>query len=157
MSPRPADQLLPVLIHNMQPSFPPAVCNNAVWAVGEISVKISGGFGPYLESILPGLVAILDRSPAPPRMLLENTGLALGRLCLSCPEILAPHVAHFGPKLCVAISTVKDSCEEKDQAFLGLCHVIVANPQGFVPVRAIGKKREQEKRKGRRRKKEKSR
>ena len=91
---------MPILIANLDSNaLPAAVCNNAAWAIGEIAVRINADMVPYATDALEALVGIINKVPDPPKTLMENTGLALGRLCLACPEIVAPHLGIFAGKL----------------------------------------------------------
>ncbi|KAM7287550.1 transportin-1 [Ixodes scapularis] len=63
---------LPILGQNLNPEII-SVCNNATWAIGEISVKLGRDMKPYIPMVLTQLVTIINR-PNTPKTLLENTG-----------------------------------------------------------------------------------
>lgn len=50
-----------------------SVCNNSIWALGEISLKIGEGMRQYVRGILPQLILVMNREEGP-KTLLENTG-----------------------------------------------------------------------------------
>nr|CAD7393150.1 unnamed protein product [Timema cristinae] len=66
---------LPILGQNLNPEFI-SVCNNATWAIGEISVKLGQDTRPYIPMVLNELIVIINR-PNTPKTLLENTGMML--------------------------------------------------------------------------------
>lgn len=64
---------LPILGQNLNPEFI-SVCNNATWAMGEISIKLGPETRPYIPLVLNQLIDIINR-PNTPKTLLENTGM----------------------------------------------------------------------------------
>lgn len=64
---------LPILGQNLNPEFI-SVCNNATWAMGEISIKLGPETRPYIPLVLTQLIDIINR-PNTPKTLLENTGM----------------------------------------------------------------------------------
>ena len=75
---------LPIMIANLDPAYT-AACNNAGWALGEITMQVGTQIGPYVEPMLVRLIDILNTQKN--RNLLENTAIAIGRLGLQCPEV----------------------------------------------------------------------
>uniref|UniRef100_A0AAQ4NTE0 Transportin-1 n=1 Tax=Gasterosteus aculeatus aculeatus TaxID=481459 RepID=A0AAQ4NTE0_GASAC len=67
----PAD-FMPILGTNLNPELI-SVCNNATWAIGEISIQMGSDMQPYIAMVLHQLVEIINR-PNTPKTLLENTG-----------------------------------------------------------------------------------
>ncbi|EPY86988.1 hypothetical protein CB1_000283005 [Camelus ferus] len=63
---------MPILGTNLNPEFI-SVCNNATWAIGEISIQMGIEMQPYIPMVLHQLVEIINR-PNTPKTLLENTG-----------------------------------------------------------------------------------
>lgn len=49
------------------------MCNNATWAIGEISIKLGADTKPYIQLVLNQLIEII-KSQNTPKTLLENTG-----------------------------------------------------------------------------------
>ena len=68
-----AAKFLPLLAANVDPEQI-SVCNNAIWALGEIAVKIGDDMKPYVPLFIKQLVLTINRERTP-RTLLENTGL----------------------------------------------------------------------------------
>uniref|UniRef100_A0A3P8RH61 Transportin-1 n=1 Tax=Astatotilapia calliptera TaxID=8154 RepID=A0A3P8RH61_ASTCA len=63
---------MPILGTNLNPELI-SVCNNATWAIGEISIQMGPEMQPYIAMVLHQLVEIINR-PNTPKTLLENTG-----------------------------------------------------------------------------------
>jgi len=118
---------LPILTQNLDPQFV-SVCNNAIWAIGEIAIQIGGEIQPFVSVILEPLILIINRNNTP-KTLLENTAITIGRLGLVCPNDVSPHLARFTRPWCVALRNIRDN-NEKDSAFRGICNMIVLNPLG---------------------------
>ncbi|XP_054718546.1 transportin-1-like isoform X1 [Uloborus diversus] len=123
---------LPILGQNLNPDFI-SVCNNATWAIGEISVKLGKqgqDMKPYIPMVLTQLISIINR-PNTPKTLLENTAITIGRLGYVCPEEVAPMLQQFIRPWCQSLRNIRDN-EEKDSAFRGICSMISVNPGGVV-------------------------
>lgn len=120
---------LPILGQNLNPEII-SVCNNATWAIGEISVKLGRDMKPYIPMVLTQLVTIINR-PNTPKTLLENTAITIGRLGYVCPEEVAPMLQQFIRPWCSSLRNIRDN-EEKDSAFRGICSMIRVNPGGVV-------------------------
>ncbi|WAR22767.1 TNPO1-like protein [Mya arenaria] len=115
---------MPILGHNLNPEYI-SVCNNATWAIGEISIKMGPDMKEYVPVVLGNLIEIINR-PNTPKTLLENTAITIGRLGLVCPAEVAPNLQQ-----CTSLRNIRDN-EEKDSAFRGVCHMISVNPGGVV-------------------------
>lgn len=63
---------LPILGNNLNPEYI-SVCNNATWAIGEISIKLGAETKPYIQLVLGQLIEII-KGQNTPKTLLENTG-----------------------------------------------------------------------------------
>nr|CAD7570636.1 unnamed protein product [Timema californicum] len=110
---------LPILGQNLNPEFI-SVCNNATWAIGEISVKLGQDTRPYIPMVLNELIVIINR-PNTPKTLLENTvvfyvlflffdwfvscplalAITIGRLGYVCPHEVAPLLQQFVRQWCM--------------------------------------------------------
>ncbi|XP_046751407.1 transportin-1 [Diprion similis] len=121
---------MPILGQNLNPEFI-SVCNNATWAIGEISIKLGADTSPYVPLILSQLIDIINR-PNAPKTLLENTAITIGRLGYVCPHDVAPMLQQFVRQWCTSLRNIRDN-EEKDSAFRGMCQMITVNPAGVVP------------------------
>ncbi|KAK7866834.1 hypothetical protein R5R35_006012 [Gryllus longicercus] len=120
---------LPILGQNLNPEFI-SVCNNATWAIGEISVKLGPDTRPYIPLVLNQLIVIINK-PNTPKTLLENTAITIGRLGYVCPHDVAPLLQQFVRQWCTSLRNIRDN-EEKDSAFRGMCQMITVNPAGVV-------------------------
>ncbi|KAL6423181.1 transportin-1 [Cataglyphis hispanica] len=123
-------EFMPILGQNLHPQFI-SVCNNATWAIGEISIKLGPDTSAYIPLILTQLIEIINR-PDTPKTLLENTAITIGRLGYVCPHDVAPMLQQFVRQWCTSLRSIRDN-EEKDSAFRGMCQMITVNPAGVVP------------------------
>lgn len=64
---------MPILAQNLNPENI-SVCNNATWAIGEISIKYKQRMQEYVTILLPQLIINLNQTDSP-KTLLENTGM----------------------------------------------------------------------------------
>uniref|UniRef100_A0A8C7T5A3 Transportin-1 n=1 Tax=Oncorhynchus mykiss TaxID=8022 RepID=A0A8C7T5A3_ONCMY len=120
---------MPILGTNLNPELI-SVCNNATWAIGEISIQMGAEMQPYVAMVLHQLVEIINR-PNTPKTLLENTAITIGRLGYVCPQDVAPMLQQFIRPWCTSLRNIRDN-EEKDSAFRGICTMISVNPGGVV-------------------------
>ena len=118
-----------LLSRNLNPEFI-SVCNNATWAIGELSMQLGPDMKTYLSLILEQLIDNLNQ-PTTPKTLLENTAITIGRLGLVCSSELAFYLPRFIRLWCMSLRNIRDN-EEKDSAFRGVCAMISINPQGVV-------------------------
>jgi len=122
-------QYLPILTENLI-STNVAVCNNASWAIGEISMKVGDKLAPFVPSMLHKLCQLINRPSLNPS-LLQNTAITIGRLGFVCPEILATQIGDFIEPWCYTLRGVRDQTE-KESACRGLIKMITINPAGVV-------------------------
>ncbi|XP_072023727.1 transportin-1-like isoform X4 [Amphiura filiformis] len=120
---------LPILGQNLNPEFI-SVCNNATWAIGEVSIQMGAEMREYIPHVLNQLTEIINR-PNTPKTLLENTAITIGRLGYVCPDVVAPMLPQFIRQWCTSLRNIRDN-EEKDSAFRGICAMISVNPGGVV-------------------------
>lgn len=120
---------MPILGQNLNPDLI-SVCNNATWAIGEISVKLGDDMHRYVPMVINQLIVIINR-PNTPKTLLENTAITIGRLGYVCPQDVAPLLAQFVRQWCSSLRNIRDN-DEKDSAFRGMCAMITVNPGGVV-------------------------
>ncbi|XP_075217364.1 transportin 1 [Lycorma delicatula] len=123
-------EFIPILGQNLNPELI-SVCNNATWAIGEISIKLGEEMRPYIPHVLQQLTEIINK-PNTPKTLLENTAITIGRLGYVCPHDVAPMLQQFVRQWCMSLRNIRDN-EEKDSAFRGMCQMITVNPAGIVP------------------------
>ncbi|XP_071439731.1 transportin-1 isoform X1 [Hetaerina americana] len=120
---------MPILAQNLNPESI-SVCNNATWAIGEISIKLGPEMRLYIPLVLNQLIMIINRTGTP-KTLLENTAITIGRLGYVCPHDVAPLLQQFVQQWCTSLRNIRDN-EEKDSAFRGICQMISVNPAGVV-------------------------
>ena len=107
-----------------------SVCNNATWAAGEIALQSHSDpdFQVWVPELLTKLMAVLMH-PKCVKSLSENAAVTIGRLGLVATSIVAQQLPVFIEPWCQALWDIKDN-DEKESAFLGLCLMIHANPNG---------------------------
>lgn len=111
--------------------FQISVCNNAVWAIGEISLRCrEEEMRQYAPTILQSLIALINKRNLN-RNILENTAITIGRLGLCCPILVSSQLVNFIQSWCMTLRTIHDD-EEKESAFKGLCKLIAHNPSAVV-------------------------
>jgi len=135
-------QYLPVLCQHLkleQSQFPNkgrrqnpmvSVCNNACWAIGELTMKVGADIQPYAPHVMPCLVENIQCENLNPS-LLQNTAITIGRFALVCPNLLAPGLETFAIRWCYRMARMRDDLE-KNHACRGLCNLIQVNPQGII-------------------------
>lgn len=133
-------QLLPEAIANADP-VQHSVCNNAVWALGEIAVRCGDNpapLEPFAAPFLHKLIALLmgngvvmggigSRGVNIPG-LAENAAAAAGRLANVNPNFVAPDLPRFLLGWCDGLAKIADPTERRD-GFEGFIKAIYANPQ----------------------------
>ncbi|ODV85828.1 hypothetical protein CANARDRAFT_27913 [[Candida] arabinofermentans NRRL YB-2248] len=104
-----------------------AACNNAVWALGEISLRVPRDtFKPYLSNFMNVLIPLLISSDVE-QTVLENASITIGRfgslnacdMGIYSPQVLTPW--------CGFMMYIEEN-EEKETSFEGMCNIITANP-----------------------------
>eukprot|EP00283_Hemiselmis_rufescens_P009990 CAMPEP_0173429772 /NCGR_PEP_ID=MMETSP1357-20121228/8387_1 /TAXON_ID=77926 /ORGANISM="Hemiselmis rufescens, Strain PCC563" /LENGTH=894 /DNA_ID=CAMNT_0014394007 /DNA_START=35 /DNA_END=2716 /DNA_ORIENTATION=+ len=107
-----------------------SVCNNATWALGELAVRIGAEMEQVIPSLLPPLIALINRT-ALNKGLLENAAIAVGRFGLVCPQLVSQFLPQFVQPWCKILSMIRDDVE-KEHAFRGLVKMAMINPQGLL-------------------------
>lgn len=115
----------------------PSVCNNAVWAIGEVCVKCQGNpapLQPYHEEIVQNLLCLLmgdkygeDQNGMPVQGLVENAASTMGRLAKVNPEFVVRDLHRFLSGWCNGMTKISDLTERCD-AFEGFILTVQANP-----------------------------
>lgn len=103
-----------------------AVCNNATWALGEISLRIN--LNKYLEKLVGLLIDLLNSQSS--STVLENAAITIGRIGITSPEFFSPHISEFLLNWASHMMYLEEN-EEKETAFQGMCNIILSNPTGF--------------------------
>lgn len=89
-------------------------------------------FQQWVPELIRRLIPILLH-PKAPRSLHENAAVSIGRIGLTHPTLVAPHLPEFAQAWCQALYEIRDN-EEKDSAFRGLCTLVQTNPAGMAKV-----------------------
>jgi hypothetical protein len=129
-------QLLHDAIANINP-VQPSVCNNAVWAIGEMCVRCGENpspLEPFASSLMQQLIGLLvgngpGRSSDIPG-LAENAAACAGRLANVNPNFVAPELSRFLLGWCDGLARITDQTERRD-AFTGFSKAVYANPQAI--------------------------
>lgn len=108
-----------------------SVCNNAIWALGEMALKMGPTMKQFIGPLIEPLIVVINSQQNMQRTLLENTAITIGRLGQFCGEELAPHIGRFIRPACYSLRNIKDNAE-KESAFIGLCNMINMNPVGVL-------------------------
>lgn len=111
-------------------SFP--VYNNAIWAVGEISMRLSyDEIKPYLSNLVDLIIPVLNSSDTQ-QTVLENAAICLGRMGLNGgAEVISPRLPEFIVQWCSQMLYLVDN-NEKETGFQGMLNIVNGNPdQGF--------------------------
>lgn len=106
------------------------VCNNAIWATGEISLQAMDDMKPYVSSIIEHLIMTLLQDSKSPS-LLENVAITISRIGYVCPEVVSVYLEKFFKQWCRVLRNIADN-KEKESAFFGMCKMIEANPNAVV-------------------------
>ena len=109
-----------------------SVINNACWSCGEIAMKYDvPEMMPYTLELYHKLKAIIDQLQIP-FSVRENAVIAIGRLGVRSPSVVAPQLAEFVQQFLQIIEPVEQT-DEKAHAFLGLNSIVRQNPYGMIP------------------------
>ena len=132
-------QLLSEAISSINPQHS-AMCNNAIWSVGEVCVRCGDNSGPlnphaaelvqHLIPFLMGNSIDLDGMIIETHGMAENAATTMGRLACVNPNFVAPEMGRFLNGWCTAMSRVSNSTERRD-AFQGFVASLRANPQSI--------------------------
>ena len=120
------EKFLPVLSNNVNYTDQ-SVCNNAVWALCEISLKIGNSVSPILLNVLPKIVLFLDDDNLED-FVLENLASSIGRFGISCPDLVSQSMDKWIKNFCIFVVRMQHH-SEKDEAFRGFCSMVFKNPK----------------------------
>ncbi|KAK9366528.1 armadillo-type protein [Lipomyces kononenkoae] len=107
-----------------------AVCNNATWAAGEIALQLGEEVRPFVGPLMEKLVVVAAVHGYVEQTIVENAAITIGRLGISCADMIAPRLEAFAGYWCKALRMIRDT-EEKETAFKGMCKIVAANPTGL--------------------------
>mmetsp|Transcript_33807 Transcript_33807/g.57413 ORF Transcript_33807/g.57413 Transcript_33807/m.57413 type:complete len:449 (+) Transcript_33807:3-1349(+) len=132
-------KLLSEAISSIDPMHP-AMCNNAVWAVGEVCVRCgenSGPLTPHAASLLACLIPLLvgnaldvDGNELSLPGIAENAATTMGRLASVNANFVAPELGRFLLGWCDGMSKISNP-QERHDAFQGFVMALRANPHSI--------------------------
>ena len=105
----------------------PSVCNNAIWSLGELTVKVGETITPYIDSILPLLLSINSQTRLAAGVK-DNSTITICRIAMVAPEVTAPLIKNFYGMLCMNTAKLRDTGEKSD-ATRGLCRALQVIPE----------------------------
>eukprot|EP00929_Paragymnodinium_shiwhaense_P107965 TRINITY_DN74302_c0_g1_i1.p1 TRINITY_DN74302_c0_g1~~TRINITY_DN74302_c0_g1_i1.p1 ORF type:complete len:950 (+),score=212.25 TRINITY_DN74302_c0_g1_i1:99-2852(+) len=129
-------ELLPLCAQGLAPNNTPNVGNNAVWAIGEICVRVGDNFmAQYLDALVQACAGLLQAKLDPQRgtpapgfwQLCQNVCITLGRFGVIAPERTAKHLPSFMAVWCQVMPSARYD-EEKVKAFAGMVQLVKVNP-----------------------------
>eukprot|EP00521_Asterionellopsis_glacialis_P016357 CAMPEP_0195301576 /NCGR_PEP_ID=MMETSP0707-20130614/29519_1 /TAXON_ID=33640 /ORGANISM="Asterionellopsis glacialis, Strain CCMP134" /LENGTH=1023 /DNA_ID=CAMNT_0040364555 /DNA_START=240 /DNA_END=3311 /DNA_ORIENTATION=- len=132
--------LLKEAVANLDP-YHAQVCNNAVWAIGEICCRCGENpepIKPFAADLMQALVALLvgndDGSSGHGGMsipgLTENSAAAMGRLAKVDASLVSNDLSRFLIGWCDGMAKITDPTERRD-AYQGFVVALHANPQAI--------------------------
>jgi transportin-1 len=118
-----------------------SVCNNAVWAIGEICVRCQGNPAPLIAiapTLVQSLIGLLMGNGVSAGGvgilgLPENAATTMGRLAKVDPSFVASDLPRFLTGWCDAMARIRDVTERRD-AFQGFVNAVYANPSAISAV-----------------------
>jgi hypothetical protein len=114
-------------MNNNDPAYKSAR-NNAIWALGEISLRWTPeSMELYIDTILQALIRLI-LTAAPSVSIYENAVITVGRLGIHFTQAVAKHLADFSHAWLYRARQLREN-EERDSAFRGFCKTSIANPQ----------------------------
>ena len=132
-------QLLSEAVSSIDPMHT-AMCNNAVWAVGEVCVRCgdnSGPLQPHASDLVASLIPLLmgnavdmDGNEISLSGIKENAATTMGRLANVDANFVAPELGRFLTGWCDGMSKISDKNERHD-AFRGFVLALRANPHSI--------------------------
>lgn len=132
-------KLLSEAIVSIDPMHP-AMCNNAIWAVGEVCVRCGQNSGPLIPhasglvgSLIPllmGNAADMDGNKVSLPGIAENAATTMGRLAMVDANFVAPELGRFVLGWCDSMSKISNTGERRD-AFAGFVAALRANPHSI--------------------------
>ena len=123
--------IIEVLLNNLSANNM-GLCNNATWALVEISVQNGEVMEKFIDVALEkwGTVCLTAAEMYPP--LVSSIALAIGKLCLVSPFAFSQKMDVFLGDWCEHIQSAVNS-DEKEVAFRGICCLLKQNPEGALP------------------------
>ncbi|CAI5757296.1 unnamed protein product [Candida verbasci] len=110
-------------------TFP--VYNNAIWALGEMIIRLpEQDIKQYLNNLVDLLTPIINSSDIQSTVI-ENVAICLGRMGINGSDIVSSRINEFIIPWCSKFLTLADN-NEKESGFMGMINMISKNPDhGF--------------------------
>lgn len=116
-------------LENDDPAFK-SVRNNAIWAIGEISMRWpKEKMEEYVEEILRSLIPLIHPQSQSIE-LQENAVNTIGRLGIHTPNMAAHFLPQFNRAWLYRSRAMREN-EEKDSAFQGFCKMVRLYPHAL--------------------------
>ncbi|AFZ81078.1 importin beta/transportin, putative [Theileria equi strain WA] len=118
-----------LLTENILHDFP-SVANNAVWAIGVLSMHERRSIlQPQLQKIVLDLSHILNSESRAYKNLciIQNVCITLGRICLNFPDSTCTLLPKFAEKFCLNLTSYRNDFD-KAQAIQGLALAVTKSP-----------------------------
>ncbi|KAL7541029.1 hypothetical protein ACHAXR_010576 [Thalassiosira sp. AJA248-18] len=132
-------KLLSEAISSIDPMHP-AMCNNAVWAVGEVCVRCGDHaepLNPHASNLVASMIPLLmgnavdvDGNELSLPGIAENAATTMGRLASVNPNFVAPELGRFLLGWCDGMSKISNPIERRD-AFQGFVTALRVNPHSI--------------------------
>lgn len=126
-----AAQFIPLLLKGMVPTYVGA-CNNAIWATGEILMKVNSPqlLDQFGETILSRFLIVFFEEEG--ETVQQTTAVAIARIGIFRPQFVAPHLPKLIRSMCHAFRCLSDDVEKED-GLRGLCEIVKLNPHAVLP------------------------
>ncbi|KAG7695795.1 hypothetical protein KL930_003463 [Ogataea haglerorum] len=109
-----------------------AACNNAVWALGEMCLRLSADiFKQYIANFMNVLIPLLLSTDVE-QTILDNTSITIGRMGVHNAADMGPYVPQVLVTWCSFMKYLEEN-DEKETSFEGMCNIITANPTCLNP------------------------
>lgn len=135
-------QVMQELVECIDPIHP-SVCNNAVWAIGEIFAKCGRDQGlvlkPFVHSLIEKLIPLLMGNQSATSIsytvttpgIAENAAATMGRLARIDPSFVQADLPRFISGWFEGLAKISDR-RERREAFEGLILAILSNPHAIL-------------------------
>lgn len=112
------------------------LCNNAVWALGQVLLAAgperAAAAAPALGLAVPRLIGLMKKADKVPEIVRINTAVTLGRLGLVAPAALSAGLGECVAEWASAAVRVREETERR-HTYEGMCQAINANPPAAAP------------------------
>lgn len=108
------------------------IYNNAIWSLGEMSIRLSKEeIQEYISNFLDLLIPVINSNDIQSTVI-ENAAICLGRMGINTPDLVSSRIIEFIQSWCSKFLYLIDNNEEKESSFRGMINMINLNPDnGF--------------------------